>query len=1006
MVLQNRCPNCHQKITQIANGCPHCQWSFAEAIEESTTVENSEIPLMPETERPESATKMHIDAALDSIERNDHASAIESINRALVSAEMIDLAECYSLRGFVNLQLQEYQAAIDDCCEAMRQRGEDPETLKWRAAAYGELGHWRLAFDDLTSARRIARDPEPYDKLQAAFSEPALESYRQRVKNGESGPELFCERGQVYATIGNLANARRDYKLALDENPEFDRALIGIAELELAEENFDEAEKLASQTLMVTQEFRTRALQIRAQAIARSGDFKRAVKDIDLLRERAGDTAEGLVECAKLRELIGDLAGAIDDLTLSIQINSYHAGAFRMRGALYQRLHNEELAAKDYASYLELVPSDDKVQLDLAQVNLDRNKLGEALYGFNSILKKDDINPAAYLGRAQVHLRLDDLESAEDDCQKVIRLHARNSDAYTTRGKILSAATKHEKPDPDAAFENSSATLAEAEVCFGKAIELIDESDSPKLAENYYLRGITRYEQQKFFNAESDFKNAVQLRPKHPGSYVWCAAVAAKLENWSGAIDYLQQAIKLRPSASKQYRTLGKPVAEKAIAYYDKQIERGNHEPTVYECRGMAFHFLGRRDLAIDDLTQTLENNPDSHATRIRRAELFLGQGNTKEAIRELTRIIKDESANHHARYHRAIALSQSNKLEKAQRDIEKAIEQDENHAQYWVFRGDLLFRKNQFSGAIASYDKAISIDPTDYVALNQRGNCWLRLGKPLRAISDFSQSLESYPRQPSIVALRGTAFMRNKQYELANHDFEVALTHDQTLIKAYCGRANCFANLGEFENGLIWLTKQIQRFPKGRQLAELLMARGKIYYQMGRFAPAAADFTLVIDLERSNPIADAAARCARAVALVQNGQLVRAEKEFRKVLKEVPDHDGARQAADWLNKGEGPRPSILSPPERTVSPTRPPAQFQQVTLGRRIEDRKPESPPFDLWIIRTRENREYGPISRKMLDNWIAEGRVDPNAKLLRSGWPKWKRALVVYPEMVRQSN
>lgn len=423
----------------------------------------------------------------------------------------------------------------------------------------------------------------------------------------------------------------------------------------------------------------------------------------------------------------------------------------------------------------------------------------------------------------------------------------------------------------------------------------------------------------------------------------------------------------------------------------------------------MAFQFLGKHKLAVQDYTNALNEDPNEELARLLRAELLLNQNQIPEAVDELSRAINSDRHNHAARHLRALARMQAGDYDGATADIEKAIELDQTRAQYWVLRGDLLGKQSQVGAAIQSYDQAINLDPADFQSLNQRGLALLRVNHALAAISDFTNSLNLNPRQPAIVAHRGTALMRNQQYELANSDFELALTHDAQLIKAYCGRAMCLANLGDYEAALIWLTKQLQRFPAGRSLAELLLTRGKVYYQMARFAPAIGDFSMVIDLERDSKLAVATARCARAVALVQNGQLIRAEKEFLKVLEQVPNHEGARKAYNWLQTGEGKRPGILTPPDQVVRPTRPPVMRTPIVLERTDQPHngngaheKVQQPPFDTWIVRTAEKREYGPISKEMLEDWVREGRIGSDAKLLRSGWPKWRRAIILYPELI----
>ena len=175
-------------------------------------------------------------------------------------------------------------------------------------------------------------------------------------------------------------------------------------------------------------------------------------------------------------------------------------------------------------------------------------------------------------------------------------------------------------------------------------------------------------------------------------------------------------------------------------------------------------------------------------------------------------------------------------------------------------------------------------------------------------------------------------------------------------------------------------------------------MMRGKIFYQMGRFPPAITDFSTVLELQREDPKGVAAARCARAVVLVQHGELIRAKKEFDRVLNKFPDHPIATSAVKWLSNGSGRRPGILEPPEKLIRPTRPPVTTKQIEFEK--TDPKWEAPPpFDLWIVRTgKKSREYGPVTKSVLDDWVRQGRVSAESKLLKSGWQKWRRATSVY--------
>ena len=80
-------------------------------------------------------TDLHIENALKSVEGDDAAGALRSMNRAIVDAPDDRLAECYSLRGYIHYKLGDFERAEGDCDEAIERQSRDPQTCAWRAAA-------------------------------------------------------------------------------------------------------------------------------------------------------------------------------------------------------------------------------------------------------------------------------------------------------------------------------------------------------------------------------------------------------------------------------------------------------------------------------------------------------------------------------------------------------------------------------------------------------------------------------------------------------------------------------------------------------------------------------------------------------------------------------------------------------------------------------------------------------------------------------------------------------
>jgi hypothetical protein len=57
-----------------------------------------------------------------------------------------------------------------------------------------------------------------------------------------------------------------------------------------------------------------------------------------------------------------------------------------------------------------------------------------------------------------------------------------------------------------------------------------------------------------------------------------------------------------------------------------------------------------------------------------------------------------------------------------------------------------------------------------------------------------------------------------------------------------------------------------------------------------------------------------------------------------------------------------------------------------------------------EMWRVRTGDGQGYGPVSKKELDEWVAEGRLDANCQVLRDGESQWRWATELYPQLAQQ--
>ena len=1010
------CPQCNQKLEDFAVSCEDCGWSIV-SEHVSSAKPNSNSHVSTSRIETDSASRKRSQASLDtmfqvamkSLDDGDFASALNELNRSIDAAPVNRLGECYSLRGYCHLKKNDFKRAEDDCSEAISLNCQDAQTYAWRAAARGEQNKWKEAFDDLDSACVVAGDDrDAFVELTDSYADTATEYFRKQIDAGNQSADLFFERGWLYLRTGKADKARQDFTAALEIDPLHAWASTGKAKLLLKDNRLlsrlrrasrrrrlqrdcGKLDELSNEAIILCNlgsaknapnACQREAMTIRAKLYQHMGKPDRANLDLRRLTKRAAGDPEKIVECCQLRFELADYMAAVTQLTALLKENPTYQRALLLRGKCYAKVRNYPLAIDDLEAYLRLNSADSFARAELAQVFLVTHQIDRASVEFEKVTRDNQTSFEAYLGLCKIFLAKERLDLAISQCEKAIAIDSQRPEAFAVRAEIYLKL----------------GDFARSVDAYSRAAKIA--SDSEAKASYLYLRGAVYYEMAKFDLAAKDFSRSSRLRPNHAGAWVWKAATCSRLERWSDANESLSQAMAIRPEAASQYRRLGQRIAQKAVKHFSNQIQHGKDSRRVYRDRAAANQFLQKYALAIEDLTTALEREPDDADLLVRRGQVFAVTGDHQGAQEDFGKAIKLDRRNHWARFCRAQSRYACGDHEKARRDVQKAIRICGGYPQYHKLLAEILADLGQSDQVVGCLNRATLLDSTDAASFRARGDAQVALKNWLDAVNDYTRAMELDPTQVDLLLSRATAYARADKPKSAIMDYELALTRNPLLAKAWSGRAGSLATIGQHEYALIWLTKAFHRFSKPRDLSELLFARGKIFYGAGRFLQAIIDFSSVARLMKHDDKFVGAAKYARGIARVQVGQLELAYKDFKTVFKLDPRNVPAQVAIKWLKNPQSALPLFLEKPEPKKKPIRPPVVRSPVVMTTSEKDWRVEK-PFDCWILRTLDKMEYGPVKRDIINHWIEEGRIDFGMRLLRADWPKWKKVERIFKEL-----
>ncbi len=352
-----RCPKCQRRIGKSSLQCSSCGWNLDQELGDEDPDETKR-PGEKRSQAHLSASEAQLDGAVDSISREDYPSALSALNSAIIDADECRLPECYALRGYALLKLRQFDRAEQDCNTALQLGYTDVETLAWRAAARGQLGRWREAYEDLAKARLTADEPTEYADLMAKYYEPAMNWFRQRIQGaGDSTIQAFSDRGWINLYMHDFAKAKRDFELALQNDPHFGPAMLGIAESSLVLGQLEHAVDFCDLVIESDSKLTTQALIVQIRAAQSAGRTRTAIIALQKLRLLAQRNLPLLEECARLRFQIGDYVGCIEDLNVLIGHPTCSPQWLKLRGDTYAAINNPALALADFNQALKLEPN-------------------------------------------------------------------------------------------------------------------------------------------------------------------------------------------------------------------------------------------------------------------------------------------------------------------------------------------------------------------------------------------------------------------------------------------------------------------------------------------------------------------------------------------------------------------------------------------------------------------------------------------------------------------------
>lgn len=633
-----------------------------------------------------------------------------------------------------------------------------------------------------------------------------------------------------------------------------------------------------------------------------------------------------------VRNLLGDFEGLVSDLSIAIERGRNDAVIYSLRGVGYQNLGKLQEAEKDYSAAIALDPNNTlyywgrtwvrRLLQDLkgaeqdASVVIERGFDLNLLQGLPSIEKGEwdtageyfgkpaSVSPQAdgflYFTRGSLRYALHDFEGAEADLTLALE---RGLDSFRAQMQALQQTNL-----PGLAHARAQATAAE-KLFQGSAVQ----------ADLYHMRGVARYNLQRYQDAEGDFRAAIANGKNHP--------IVSLLA------DAAQRALQTFPIIQETPRDDAPFYFGRALAHYsqsrlpdakialDAALARSPNDPFLHALFG-AYHFsLGDPIAAKASLDRALAHGGSSSAVYALRGSAHYSQNKFQQAISDWDTAVTGGEQNVEIYFLRGVAQLTLNQFNSAESDLRAAIERGKDDDGVYYLLGIAHYAQERYADAKNDFAAAIARgeDTAEVYAL--RGEMHVLLDNPADAITDFEQALQRTPL--NAYGYRARAVLAHDVGNFAQADSDAALAIEGGMddLLCYFVRGSARFHLDKLADAVPDLTTAIQRgwqdanvysmralanfkreqpdtvvedataaIRRGAQEHELYYARGSVRNLENDYAGAEADFDVVIAREGidSKPYFD------RGFARLFQGKLALALEDMEQVVAAMPDNGAA----------------------------------------------------------------------------------------------------------------
>ena len=417
---------------------------------------------------------------------------------------------------------------------------------------------------------------------------------------------------------------------------------------------------------------------------------------------------------------------------------------------------------------------------------------------FAESVEKDPQYVPSYWGLARCAAARGKLDEARAQLNQALQLEEKNNGTWALIGNLERTAKR--LPEAEAAYASALKYKSnDLDALLGRALTRIDEEKLDEASQDVdaafrvapdhpvatHVRGVIQFKRGKLGDAKNSFETVLKAVPGNPSALFWLGLTNLSLNNYEQAAKQFSQFLQTAPNAVDVQALLALAQARQGRKKEAAEVLELSRKLNVADPQSLAV--LGQARMAIGDVD--------------------LATAYLKKAVAE-----KPQAANF--RVGLAASLLEYGDRPQAIAQLEKAVELDPG-----MITADLLLIRSylenkQFDKALTEIAALEKKEPKNPTVLNLKGAAYVGKGDYASARAAFEQAFALEP--PSVGAAMNLAQLdlKEKNPEAARKRFEAVLAKDGTNVKAMIGLAAVAAAIGDEAGYVAWLEKAVKAAP------------------------------------------------------------------------------------------------------------------------------------------------------------------------------------------------